>query len=300
MAVETKESKSQIADPKKQGPKPPFEEPRQSPPGHSGEMRQKPDYGEQSYKGFGRLAGRKALITGADSGIGRAVALAYAREGADVLISYLNEEDDAQETVRLVKEAGRKAIPASGSIADSSHCRRLVEQAFDEFGGLDLLVNNAAFQMTHDSIEDFTDEEWDHTFKTNIYGMFYLCRAALPRMREGSTIINTASVQAYQPSPTLLAYSTTKGAIVTFTKSLSGLAIKQGVRANAVAPGPVWTPLIPSTMPGDSVKEFGKKTQMKRPAQPAELAPIYVFLASDESRYITGAVFDLTGGELLP
>jgi NAD(P)-dependent dehydrogenase (short-subunit alcohol dehydrogenase family) len=176
----------------------------------------------------------------------------------------------------------------------------LVERSFDELGGLDLLVNNAAYQMTHDSIEEFTDEEWDHTFKTNIYGMFYLCRAALPRMKEGSTIINTASVQAYQPSPTLLAYSTTKGAIVTFTKSLSGLAIKQGVRVNAVAPGPVWTPLIPSTMPEKSIKEFGKKTQMQRPAQPSELAPVYVFLASDESRYITGAVFDLTGGEMLP
>lgn len=299
MAVETKEG-SKTADPKEQGPKPPFQEPRQSPPGSSSQMRQKPDYGEESYKGFGRLVGRKALITGADSGIGRAVALAYAREGADVLVSYLNENDDAKETVRLVTNAGRKAISMSGSITEVRHCKQLVERAFDEFGGLDLLVNNAAFQMTHNSIEEFTDEEWDHTFKTNIYGMFYLCRAALPRMREGSTIINTASVQAYQPSPTLLAYSTTKGAIVTFTKSLSGLAIKLGVRANVVAPGPVWTPLIPSTMPDDSVKEFGKKTQMKRPAQPAELAPIYVFLASDESRYITGAVFDLTGGEMLP
>ncbi len=300
MATQTKERESRITDPKEQGPKPPFEEPKQSPPGQSGEMRNKPDYGEQSYKGFGRLVGRKALVTGADSGIGRAVALAYAREGADVVISYLNETEDARETARLVKEAGRKAITAPGSITDAGHCKQLVERSFDELGGLDLLVNNAAYQMTHNSIEEFTDEEWDHTLKTNIYGMFYLCRAALPRMKKGSTIINTASVQAYQPSPTLLAYSTTKGAIVTFTKSLSALAIKQGVRANAVAPGPVWTPLIPSTMPEDSVKEFGKKTQMERPAQPAELAPIYVFLASDESRYITGAIFDLTGGEMLP
>lgn len=300
MPGQTKEREQQIADPKKQGPQPPFEEPKQSPPGHSNAMHQKPDHGEQSYKGFGRLVGRKALITGADSGIGRAVALAYAREGADVLISYLNETEDARETEKLVQEAGRRAFTVPGSITDPRHCAHLVERAFDELGGLDLLVNNAAFQMTHNSIEEFTDEEWDHTFKTNIYAMFYLCRAALPRMKEGSTIINTASVQAYQPSPTLLAYSTTKGAIVTFTKSLSALAIKQGVRVNAVAPGPVWTPLIPSTMPADSVKEFGKKTEMKRPAQPAELAPVYVFLASDESRYITGAIFDLTGGEKLP
>ncbi len=300
MAVQTKESEQKIRDPKEQGPKPPFDEPKQSPPGHSGEMRNKPDYGEQSYKGFGRLVGRKALITGADSGIGRAVALAYAREGADVVISYLNETEDARETARLVQQAGRKAITAPGSITDAGHCKRLVERSFDELGGLDLLVNNAAYQMTHDSIEEFTDEEWDHTFRTNIYAMFYLCRASLPRMKKGGTIINTASVQAYQPSPTLLAYSTTKGAIVTFTKSLSALAVKQGVRANAVAPGPVWTPLIPSTMPDKKVKEFGKNTLMERPAQPAELAPIYVFLASDESRYITGAIFDLTGGEMLP
>ncbi len=263
-------------------------------------MRNKPDYGEDSYKGFGRLRDRKALITGADSGIGRAVALAFAREGADVLISYLNEDEDAQETARLVKDAGRKAVIVGGDIQDRRHCERLVERAFDELGGLDILINNAAYQATHESIEEFSPEEWDKTFKTNIYAMFYLSRAALPRMKEGSAIVNTASVQAYQPSPTLLAYSTTKGAIVTFTKSLSALAIKQGIRVNAVAPGPVWTPLIPSTMPEKSVKEFGKKSSMERPAQPAELAPMYVFLVSGESRYITGAVFDLTGGEMLP
>lgn len=294
MSVET------TTDPKKQGPKPPFEEPKQQPPGHSKEMRQKPDYGEESYRGFERLKDRKALVTGADSGIGRAVALAFAREGADVLISYLNEEDDAQETARLVRDAGRKAVTVPGSIEDVRHCEELVRRAETEFGSLDLLVNNAAYQMTHESIEEFTPEEWDKTFKTNIYAMFYLCRAALPKMREGSTIINTTSVQAYQPSPTLLAYSTTKGAIVTFTKSLSALAIKQGVRVNAVAPGPVWTPLIPSTMPEESVKKFGSSNSMERPAQPAELAPTYVFLASDESRFINGAIFDLTGGEMLP
>lgn len=287
-------------DPKKQGPKPPFDEPKQPPPGHSSEMRLQPDYGEESYKGLGRLVGRKAVITGGDSGIGRAVALAFAREGADVLISYLNEEDDAQETCRLVRDAGRKAIAVAGSIAEPARCEQIVNRAFDELGGLDLLVNNAAMQRTHESIDEISYDEWDQTFKTNIYAMFYLCRNALPRMREGGTVINTASVQAYQPSPTLLAYASTKGAIITFTKSLSALAIEHGIRVNAVAPGPVWTPLIPATMPEKSVKEFGKKNAMERPAQPVELAPVYVFLASDESRYITGAVFDLTGGEMLP
>ncbi len=300
MSVETKEPQQQTTDPKKQGPKPPFNEPKQAPPGHTDEMRNKPDHGEESYKGFNRLKGRKALITGGDSGIGRAVAIAFAREGADVLISYLNEDEDAQETARLVKDAGRKAVVAGGDIQEYKHCDELVNRAFDELGGLDILINNAAFQMTHESIEEVTPEEWDRTFKTNIYAMFYLSRLALPRMKEGSAIVNTASVQAYQPSPTLLAYSSTKGAIVTFTKSLSALAIKQGVRVNAVAPGPVWTPLIVSTMPEKSVKEFGKKGSMERPAQPAELAPMYVFLVSDESRYINGGIFDLTGGKMLP
>jgi NAD(P)-dependent dehydrogenase (short-subunit alcohol dehydrogenase family) len=300
MSVETKEREPQIKDPKTQGPKPPFEEPKQAPPGQSKEMRDKPDYGEESYKGFGRLKGRKALITGADSGIGRAVALAFAREGSDVLISYLNEHEDAQETAQLVQKAGRKAVTAAGSIEDASHCEGLVNRAFNELGGLDIVVNNAAFQMTHESIEELTLEEWDKTFRTNIHAIFYLCRTALPRMREGSTILNTASVQAYQPSPTLLAYATTKGAIVTFTKALSALAIKRGIRVNAVAPGPVWTPLIPSTMPQEKVKEFGKSNPQERPAQPAELAPMYVFLASDESRFITGGVFDVTGGKMLP
>jgi NAD(P)-dependent dehydrogenase (short-subunit alcohol dehydrogenase family) len=296
----TQINEPRIADPRREGQQPPFDEPKQSAPGTSAEMRNQPDYGEESYKGLGRLTGRKALITGGDSGIGRAVALAFAREGADVLISYLNEDEDARETARLVRDAGRKAITAPGNITERKHCDDLVERAHRELGGLDLLINNAAFQRTHDSIEEFTDEEWDETFKTNIYAMFYLSRAALPRMPQGSAIVNTASVQAYQPSPTLLAYSSTKGAIVTFTKSLSAAAIKQGVRVNAVAPGPVWTPLIPSTMPEESVKKFGQKSSMQRPAQPVELAPVYVFLASNESRYITGAVFDLTGGEMLP
>lgn len=288
------------ADPKEQGKKPPFNEPHQQPPGHESEMRNKPDHGEQSYKGLGRLKGRKALITGADSGIGKAVALAFAREGADVLVSYLNEDDDAKETERLVKDAGQKAILAPGDITDHQHCQSLVERAFKELGGLDILVNNAAYQMTHDSIEEFSPEEWDRTFRTNIYAMFYLSRAALPRMREGGSIINTASVQAYQPAGQLLAYATTKGAIVTFTKALSQLALKQGIRANAVAPGPVWTPLISSTMPQEKVEKFGESNPQGRPAEPVELAPAYVFLASDESRYVNGAIVDLTGGKMLP
>ena len=299
-STQTQERPAGTQDPREQGPKPPFDEPKQNPPGSSEQMQNQPDYGESSYKGFDRLRDRKALITGADSGIGRAVALAFAREGADVLISYLNEDEDAKETERLVLSAGRKAIRAPGDIQDVRHCEQLVQRARDEFGGLDILINNAAFQMTHESIEELTPEEWDKTFRTNISAMFYLCRAALPKMKEGSTIVNTASVQAYNPSPTLLAYSSTKGAIVTFTKSLSALAIKQGVRVNAVAPGPVWTPLIPSTMPAKSVKDFGKTNPMERPAQPADLAPVYVFLCSNESRYITGGVFDLTGGKMLP
>lgn len=300
MGHKTDQAKPNISDPRKQGPQPPFQEPKQPIPGESGKMHHKPDYGEQSYKGFGRLTGRKALITGGDSGIGRAVALAFAREGADIAISYLNEEDDAAETARLVRDAGRKAIAMAGSIEQVAHCRKLVDQTFSELGGLDILVNNAAHQTTHEAIEELTPEEWDKTFQTNIHPMFYLSRFALPRMKEGSSIINTTSVQAYEPSPTLLAYASTKGAIVTFTKGLSQLAIKQGIRVNAVAPGPVWTPLIPSTMPEESVEKFGKSSSLGRPAQPAELAPMYVFLASDESRYITGGIFDLTGGKMLP
>ncbi|HEX4749510.1 MAG TPA: SDR family oxidoreductase [Bryobacteraceae bacterium] len=294
------ETPASTRDPREQGPKPPFKEEKQTPPGSSEQMQNQPDYGESSYKGYGRLEGRKALITGADSGIGRAVALAFAREGADVVISYLNEDEDALETERLVRDAGRKAVLAPGDIQDIHHCEQLVARTVDELGGIDTLINNAAFQMTHESIEEFTPEEWERTFRTNIFAMFYLSRAALPKMKAGSTIVNTASVQAYQPSPTLLAYSTTKGAIVTFTKSLSALAIKQGVRVNAVAPGPVWTPLIPSTMPEKSVESFGKSSGMERPAQPADLAPMYVFLCSNESRYVNGGIFDLTGGRLLP
>ena len=284
-------------DPKEQYPKPPFNEPAQTPPGSEKQMHTAPDYGENSYVGGGRLEGRAAIVTGADSGIGRAVALAFAREGADVLISFLNESEDAQETVRLVHSAGRRAIAVPGDIMQEAHCQALVQQAQSEFGHLDILVNNAAFQMPHEKITEVPSDEWDRTFRTNIYAMFYLCKAALPIMRPGGSIINTASIEGYQPDAMLLAYATTKGAIVNFTKALAEEAIESGIRVNAVAPGPVWTPLIPSTMPAEQVKTFGQQTLLKRPAQPAELAPLYAFLASQEASYITGMIYGITGGD---
>ncbi|HEX8070478.1 MAG TPA: SDR family oxidoreductase [Pyrinomonadaceae bacterium] len=288
-------------DPKEKGAEPPFPEQPQAPPGREGEMEPKPDYGADSYRGHGRLQGRAALITGGDSGIGRAVALAFAREGADVLISYLKEEEeDARETARVVEAAGRKCVRAAGDIQDEAHCQELVRRALQEFGRLDVLVNNAAFQMTHESIAEVSADEFDRTFRTNVYAMFYLCKAALPHLPRGGTIINTASIQAYQPTAQLLAYASTKGAIVTFSKALAAEAMKQGVRVNVVAPGPVWTPLIPSTMPPEKVSTFGQDTPTERPAQPAELAPVYVFLAADESSYVCGEVLGVTGGKPLP
>ncbi|HET7696180.1 MAG TPA: SDR family oxidoreductase [Vicinamibacterales bacterium] len=261
-------------------------------------MTPRADHGETSYKGLGRLTDRAALITGGDSGIGRAVAIAFAREGADVLLSYLPEEErDARESAEWVTNAGRRAILAGGDIRDERHCAALIDRAFDEFGKLDILVNNAAFQRTHDTIEAFTTEEFDATFKTNVYAMFWLCRAALPRMAAGATIINTASIQAFDPSPNLLAYAPTKAAIVNFTKALSQLAMKKGVRVNAVAPGPVWTPLIPSTMPEAKTRTFGQDTAFGRAAQPVEIAPLFVFLASNEARFVTGEVYGATGGQ---
>jgi NAD(P)-dependent dehydrogenase (short-subunit alcohol dehydrogenase family) len=284
-------------DPKEQGAQPEFPEQSQTPPGSEAAMTPRPDYGEESYRGLGRLAGKAALITGGDSGIGRAVALAFAREGADVLISYLSEDEDARETARVVEAAGRKAILAPGDIGDEAHCRALVARAVDELGGLDILVNNAAFQMSHEGLADLPSDEIEQTFRTNIFAMFYLSKAALPRLRAGGAIINTASVQAYQPSPQLLAYAATKGAIVTFTKGLAQDAIKQGIRVNCVAPGPVWTPLIVATMPPEKYTTFGQDSVFGRPAQPIELATSYVFLASDESRFITGEVLGVTGGK---
>lgn len=286
-----------LADPKSAEPKPEYPQDPIAMPGLTSEMTPRPDHGEESYEGLGRLTGRKALITGGDSGIGRAVAIAFAREGADVLISYLPEEEsDARETCRWVSEAGRKAIAAPGDIQHEDHCRQLVARAFDELGGLDIVVNNAAFQVTHDSLEEFTTEELDRSFRTNVYAMFWICKAALPRLKAGACIINTASIQAFDPSPNLLSYSPTKAAIVNFTKGLSQVAMERGIRVNAVAPGPVWTPLIPSTMPEEKVKQFGSNTSFERAAQPVELAPLYVFLASNEARYVTGEVYGATGG----
>lgn len=283
-------------NPQQQEPQPPFPSQRQTPPGLEAEMRPKPDYGEETYRGSGRLTGKKAVITGGDSGIGRAVAVAFAREGADVLISYLDEEEDAQQTVRVVEEAGRKAVALAGDITQEEHCKQIVQRAVQEFGQIDILVNNAAFQMSHQGIEDLPSEEIEHTFRTNVFAMFYLCKAALPHMKPGSTIVNTTSVEAYKPESSLLAYAATKAAIANFTKGLSQEVIKQGIRVNAVAPGPIWTPLIPSTMPEQKVKEFGKQSPIGRAGQPAELAPAYVFLASQESSYITGEIIGVTGG----
>jgi NAD(P)-dependent dehydrogenase (short-subunit alcohol dehydrogenase family) len=283
-------------DPRTKEAQPPFPDQNQKPPGTEAEMQPKADHGESSYRGCGKLEGFSALITGGDSGIGRAAALAIAREGADVLISYLNEEQDARESQRLVEEAGRKAVIAGGDIADEVHCQKLVRQAVDEFGKINILVNNAAFQRNYKDISEISAEEWDYTFRTNIYAMFYLAKAVVPHMQPGSSIINVASIQAYQPSPNLLAYATTKGAIVTFSKALAYMLAEKGVRVNCVAPGPVWTPLIPSTMPDEKSQNFGKDSLLNRPAQPAELAPIFVFLASPEASYVTGEVYGATGG----
>lgn len=278
-------------------PSPPFPSQTQSMPGRTDAMRPRPDHGEQSYKGSGRLAGMKAVITGGDSGIGRAVALAYAREGADLLISYLDETDDAQEVKTLIEREGRKAVMVAGDIQDRRHCDSIVDRAVKELGGIDILVNNAAHQATFKDIADISDDEWDRTFRTNIYAMFYLTRAAVPHMKRGSAIINTASVNSDMPNPILLAYATTKGAIQNFTGGLAQLLAKKGIRANAVAPGPIWTPLIPSTMPDDAVKNFGHQVPMQRPGQPAELATAYVMLADPLSSYVSGTTIAVTGGK---
>lgn len=280
-------------------PKPPFPTQQQPMPGSTGEMKPVPDHGEQSYNGSGKLGGKKAVITGGDSGIGRAVALAYAREGADLLISYLNEHEDASETKRLIEEEGRKAILVPGDIGKPAHCRAIIETAVAELDGIDILVNNAAHQATFDSIENISDEEWERTFSVNIHAMFYLVKAAVPHMKRGSAIINTASINADVPNPTLLAYATTKGAIQNFTAGLAQALAEKGIRANTVAPGPIWTPLIPSTMKSETVEKFGSNVPMKRPGQPAELATAYVMLADPLSSYISGATIAVTGGKPL-
>jgi NAD(P)-dependent dehydrogenase (short-subunit alcohol dehydrogenase family) len=278
-------------------PKPPFPSQSQSMPGLTRKMDPLPDHGENSYRGSGRLAGKKAVITGGDSGIGRAVAIAFAREGADVLISYLDEDEDAEEAARLVEDAGRKAVLLKGDIQFPDHCRSIIDRAVAELGGVDILVNNAAHQATFKDIGEISDEEWELTFKVNIHAMFYLSKAAAKHMKEGSSIINTASVNADMPNPTLLAYATTKGAIQNFTAGLAQMLAEKGIRVNAVAPGPIWTPLIPSTMDEETVKNFGKQTPMKRPGQPAELATAYVMLADPLSSYVTGTMIGVTGGK---
>jgi NAD(P)-dependent dehydrogenase (short-subunit alcohol dehydrogenase family) len=286
-----------LKDPRSAGPRPPFPKQQQPAPGETRKQKPTPDHGEDTYRGADRLKGCVALITGGDSGIGRAIAIAFAREGADITIGYLSEHEDAQETAEWVREAGRKAVLIAGDIADELHCKELVERTVAELGRLDILVNNAAFQRVHEKLWDFTAEEIEHTFRTNIQSMFHLSKAAVAQMQPGASIINTASIQADKPSPSLLAYASTKGAIANFTSGLAQLVAKDGIRVNAVAPGPVWTPLIPSTMPADQAANFGADSPLGRPAQPAELAPAYVFLASDAASYITGAVLPVTGGK---
>ena len=268
----------------------------QEPPGTTAEMRPRPDHGEESYRGTGRLAGKKAVITGADSGIGRAVAIAYAREGADVLLSYLSEDEDAEDTARLVREAGQNAVLVPGDIAKAQQCRDIIDRAVAEFGQIDVVVSNAAYQMSHESLDEISDEEWEHTFATNVSAFFYLVKAALPHMSSGGSIIGSSSVNSDMPSPAIAAYAATKEAIANFCASLAQLLGPDGIRVNSVAPGPIWTPLIPSTMPEEKVKSFGDDTPLGRAGQPAELAPIYVMLASDESSYVSGARIAVTGG----
>lgn len=288
-------------DPQTQYPRP--EQPGVSipHPGLTEDMAQRPDHGEDSYRGSGRLTGKRAVITGGDSGIGRAVAIAFAREGADVLISYLPEEEqDARETLRLVEDAGRRGVGVPGDIRDEQHCQAIVDRAVADLGGIDVLVNNAAYQMAQeDGLAGITTEQMDRTFKTNIYALFWLTKAALPHLQAGASIINTTSVQAFQPSPQLLDYAVTKAAILNFTKGLAQQLAEKGIRVNAVAPGPIWTPLIPATMPQEAQEQFGADTPLGRAGQPAELAPAYVFFASQESSYITGDRIGVTGGKVL-
>jgi NAD(P)-dependent dehydrogenase (short-subunit alcohol dehydrogenase family) len=274
-------------------PQPPQQ---QEVPGIQSKMDPVPDCGEKSYRGSGKLTDKVAVVTGGDSGIGRAVAIAYAREGADVVISYLSEDSDAKETAGYVEEAGRKAVLIAGDVSDPQHCRDIIAKTVEEFGRVDVLVNNAAFQMNHETLEEIPDDEWDHTFATNISAMFHLCKAAVPHMRPGASIIGSSSVNSDSPSPTLAPYAATKAAIANLTASLAQMLGPKGIRVNSVAPGPIWTPLIPATMPPEKVEQFGDDTPLGRPGQPAELAPVYVLLASDDGSYVSGARVAVTGG----
>lgn len=285
-----------LVNPLDQYEQPPFSEDKQEFPGSEAQFNLKADHGENTYVGSGKLTGRKAIITGGDSGIGRAVAIAFAREGADVAISYLNEHEDANETARLVEEAGRTALLIPGDISSEEQCKYIIQSTLDKFGHIDILVNNAAYQMSRDSIQDISAEEWDRTFRTNINPLFYMCKAAEAHLKPGSTIVNTTSVNAYKAPPQLVAYSATKAAIQNFTVSMAQLWAEKGIRVNCVAPGPIWTPLIPSTMPLEKVNSFGKDVPMKRPGQPAELAAAFVLLSSNDSSYMTGSTVQVTGG----
>lgn len=291
-----------MQNPLTQYPQPPFPAQGQPAPGLDAKMSPEPDHGEATYKGFGRLAGRRALITGADSGIGRAVAIAFAREGADIALNYLPvEQADAREVVKLIEAEGRRAVAIPGDLKDEQFCKSLVDQAHEQLGGLDILVNVAGKQVARKDVGQVSSEQFDATMKTNVYALFWLCQAAVPLMPAGATIINTASIQSYQPSATLLDYATTKAAIVAFTKALAKQVVERGIRVNAVAPGPIWTVLQPSGgQPAEKIPHFGEQVPMKRPGQPAECAPLYVLLASQESSYITGEVFGVTGGNPLP
>jgi NAD(P)-dependent dehydrogenase (short-subunit alcohol dehydrogenase family) len=297
MATKTSDQYT-MRDTTKQYVKPEFPKQKQPEPGLASKMVPKPDHGEQSYRGLGRLTDRKAVISGGDSGIGRAVAIAYAREGADVLIAYLPEEkSDAEEVIDLIEKEGRKAVRFEGDISDEATCEKLIDTAVKELGSIDILVNNAGKQVAVENIADVTTEQFDKTFRTNIYAMFWLSKYALPHMPAGATIINTTSIQAYEPSAHLLDYASTKAAIAAFTKALSQQVADKGIRVNAVAPGPFWTPLQPSYgQPEEKVQKFGEQSIFGRPGQPAEIAPIYVFLASQESSYVTGEIYGVTGG----
>jgi NAD(P)-dependent dehydrogenase (short-subunit alcohol dehydrogenase family) len=289
-------------DPRERFAKPPFQQGKQTGTGSSNELDPPADYGETSYQGHDRLPNRAALITGADSGIGRAVALCFAKEGADILFTYLEgdagEKKDAEETVRLVEAVGRKAISVAGDIREKAFCEQLVQRTKQELGKLDILVNNAAFQRTYSELADIPEEEFDRTFRTNVYGTFFLTQAALPEMKPGGVVLNTCSIEAFEPKDQLAPYAATKAALVSLTKSLSKLCMQHGVRVNGVAPGPVWTPLIPATMPEEQVKSFGESTLFKRPAQPVEQAAIFVFLASDDASFVTGEIYGATGGKM--
>ncbi|WP_347557003.1 SDR family oxidoreductase [Robbsia sp. KACC 23696] len=302
MSDNTVRNQFEMRNPLTQYPQPPFAHQVQQRPGLAAKMQPKPDHGENSYQGFGRLAGRKALITGADSGIGRATAIAYAREGADIVFTHLPEEaEEAKQVVALIEKAGRKALALSADLSKEDVCENVVRHAVEHLGGLDIVVNNAGRQTAQAEIADLTTEQFESTFRTNVFATFWISKAALPHLPEGATIINTASIQAYQPSQNLLDYAPTKAAIVAFTKALSKQVISKGIRVNAVAPGPFWTALEPSGgQPPEAIPTFGEQVPFKRPGQPAEIAPMYVLLASQESSYITGEVMGVTGGQTLP